>query len=183
MSWVCDYGKFETYLRFGLFFGQLKLSFLYPGTTGRNFDEVIRVLDSLQLAARHRIATPANWQKGEAVVISPSVSDSDAKKQFPQGWETVNLPSGKPYLRLTFADWLNITIVPWGIRIYMSLRNWCRTSDTIELCCLQLKCRDSFNTCEIFVRYMTKFWLCKQVSKSFGLFMVSSAFIRLLVGA
>lgn len=101
MLQVCDY---ETHSGFACFFGQLKLSFLYPGTTGRNFDEVIRVLDSLQLAARHRIATPANWQKGEAVVISPSVSDSDAKKQFPQGWETVDLPSGKPYLRLTFAD-------------------------------------------------------------------------------
>lgn len=83
---------------------QLKLSFLYPGTTGRNFDEVLRVVDSLQLASRHRIATPANWQKGESVVISPSLTDAEAKKQFPQGWETVNLPSGKPYLRITFAE-------------------------------------------------------------------------------
>ncbi|KAG6552563.1 hypothetical protein Mapa_005873 [Marchantia paleacea] len=80
---------------------RLKLSFLYPGTTGRNFDEVLRCVDSLQLASKHRIATPVNWVKGEDVVISPSVSDEDAKKQFPQGWSTVNLPSGKPYLRMT----------------------------------------------------------------------------------
>ncbi len=79
---------------------QLKLSFLYPGTTGRNFDEVLRVLDSLQLAAKQKISTPANWQPGEPVVISPSLSDKEAKHQFPQGWKTVNLPSGEPYLRL-----------------------------------------------------------------------------------
>jgi len=83
---------------------QLKLSFLYPGTTGRNFDEVLRVIDSLQLASRHKIATPANWEKGEPVVISPSVSDEKAKDLFPQGWDTVNLPSGQPYLRLTFVE-------------------------------------------------------------------------------
>jgi 1-Cys peroxiredoxin 6 len=83
---------------------QLKLSFLYPGTTGRNFDEVLRVIDSLQLASRYKIATPANWEKGEPVVISPSVSDEKAKQMFPQGWETVNLPSGQPYLRMTFVD-------------------------------------------------------------------------------
>eukprot|EP01018_Ginkgo_biloba_P009474 Gb_36279 [translate_table: standard] len=80
---------------------RLKLSFLYPGTTGRNFDEVLRVLDSLQLAAKHKIATPANWKQGERVVISPSVSNEDAKEMFPQGYETVKLPSGKDYLRLT----------------------------------------------------------------------------------
>jgi 1-Cys peroxiredoxin 6 len=79
---------------------QLKLSFLYPGTTGRNFDEVLRVLDSLQLASKQKISTPANWQPGEPVVISPSLSDKEAKHQFPQGWKTINLPSGEPYLRL-----------------------------------------------------------------------------------
>lgn len=63
-------------------------------------DEVIRVLDSLKLAAKHKIATPVNWKQGEAVVISPSVSTDEAKKQFPQGFNTVDLPSGKDYLRL-----------------------------------------------------------------------------------
>nr|GMC78132.1 1-Cys peroxiredoxin [Ipomoea batatas] len=80
---------------------KIKLSFLYPASTGRNMDEVIRVLDSLKLAATtHKIATPVNWKQGEAVVISPSVSTDDAKKQFPQGFNTVDLPSGKDYLRL-----------------------------------------------------------------------------------
>lgn len=83
---------------------RLKLSFLYPGTTGRNFDEVLRVLDSLQLASKHKIATPANWQPGEPVVISPSVSNEEAKELFPQGWETFKLPSGQPYLRMTFVE-------------------------------------------------------------------------------
>jgi 1-Cys peroxiredoxin 6 len=78
---------------------QLKLSFLYPGTTGRNLDEVLRVLDSLQLASKQKIATPANWMPGEPVVISPSLSDEEAKHQFPQGWKTTSLPSGEPYLR------------------------------------------------------------------------------------
>ncbi|CAK9873780.1 unnamed protein product [Sphagnum jensenii] len=78
---------------------RLKLSFLYPGTTGRNLDEVLRVLDSLQLASKQKIATPANWMPGEPVVISPSLSDEEAKDQFPQGWKTTSLPSGEPYLR------------------------------------------------------------------------------------
>ncbi|KAL3683494.1 hypothetical protein R1sor_001516 [Riccia sorocarpa] len=80
---------------------RLKLSFLYPGTVGRNLDEVLRCVDALQLAAKHKIATPVNWKPGQEVVISPKVSDEEAKKLFPQGWETVNLPSGQPYLRLT----------------------------------------------------------------------------------
>jgi alkyl hydroperoxide reductase subunit AhpC len=63
-------------------------------TAGRNFDEVLRVLDSLQLTDRQKLATPVNWQPGEDAIIVPSVSDEDAKKLFPQGWNTV-----KPYLR------------------------------------------------------------------------------------
>ncbi|KAL2612427.1 hypothetical protein R1flu_024119 [Riccia fluitans] len=80
---------------------KLKLSFLYPGTVGRNMDEVLRCVDALQLASKHKIATPVNWQPGQDVVISPSVSDEQAKEMFPQGWHTENLPSGKPYLRMT----------------------------------------------------------------------------------
>lgn len=82
----------------------VKLSFLYPATTGRNMDEVIRVLDSLQRAAKHKVATPADWKPGDKVVISPSVSDEEAKKMFPQGFETAKLPSGKGYLRFTHVD-------------------------------------------------------------------------------
>ncbi|KAG9459909.1 hypothetical protein H6P81_004417 [Aristolochia fimbriata] len=77
----------------------IRLSFLYPATTGRNMDEVVRVLDSLQKSSKHKVATPANWKPGERVVISPSVSDEEAKKMFPQGFETVSLPSQKGYLR------------------------------------------------------------------------------------
>lgn len=64
-------------------------------------DEVVRALDSLLKAAKHKIATPANWKPGEAVVISPSVSNEQAKEMFPQGYKTVDLPSGKDYLRFT----------------------------------------------------------------------------------
>jgi alkyl hydroperoxide reductase subunit AhpC len=67
----------------------------YPMSTGRNFDEILRVLDSLQLTAKHAVATPVNWQKGEDVIILGSVSDEDAKKKYPQGWK-----SPKPYIRL-----------------------------------------------------------------------------------
>ncbi|GLJ07569.1 hypothetical protein SUGI_0069860 [Cryptomeria japonica] len=80
---------------------KLKLSFLYPGTTGRNFDEVLRVVDSLQLAAKYRVCTPANWKPGERVIIPPSVNDEEAKKLYPQGFETISLPSGKKYIRMT----------------------------------------------------------------------------------
>lgn len=74
---------------------RIKLSLTYPMTTGRNFDEILRVLDSMQLTAQHKVATPANWQPGEDVIIAASVSDEDAKKLFPGGWKAV-----KPYLRV-----------------------------------------------------------------------------------
>ena len=66
---------------------KIKLVLVYPMTTGRNFDEVLRVIDSLQLTARHKVATPVNWKQGEDVIIAGSVSDEDAKKQYPGGLE------------------------------------------------------------------------------------------------
>jgi alkyl hydroperoxide reductase subunit AhpC len=75
---------------------KVKLSITYPASTGRNFEEILRVLDSLQLTAKHSVATPVNWQRGEDVIISPAISDEDAKTRFPQGWKTL-----KPYLRVT----------------------------------------------------------------------------------
>ncbi len=75
---------------------RIKLILMYPMTTGRNFDEVLRVLDSMQLTAKHKVATPANWKQGQDVIIAGSVSDEDAKKQFPDGWK-----APKPYLRIT----------------------------------------------------------------------------------
>jgi alkyl hydroperoxide reductase subunit AhpC len=74
---------------------KIKLTLTYPASAGRNFDEVLRVIDSLQLTAKHKLATPANWKPGEDVIISTTVSDEEAKKQFPQGWKTL-----KPYLRV-----------------------------------------------------------------------------------
>jgi alkyl hydroperoxide reductase subunit AhpC len=74
---------------------KIKLILIYPMGTGRNFDEVLRVLDSLQLTAKHKVSTPANWKPGEDVIIVPSVSEEEAKKQYPQGWKTL-----KPYLRV-----------------------------------------------------------------------------------
>jgi alkyl hydroperoxide reductase subunit AhpC len=73
----------------------LKLILVYPMSTGRNFDEVLRVIDSLQLTAEHKVATPVNWQQGEDVIISGSVSDEDARKTYPNGW---NAP--RPYIRI-----------------------------------------------------------------------------------
>ncbi|XP_015069264.1 1-Cys peroxiredoxin [Solanum pennellii] len=80
---------------------KIKLSFLYPASTGRNMDEVLRVVESLQKAAKYKVATPANWKPGEPVVIAPGVSNEEAKEMFPQGFDTANLPSGKSYLRFT----------------------------------------------------------------------------------
>ena len=74
---------------------KLKLSMNYPASTGRNFDEVIRVIDSLQLTAKHQVATPVNWKNGDDVIIVPAVSDEQAKEKYPDGWKTV-----KPYLRV-----------------------------------------------------------------------------------
>jgi len=73
----------------------LKLLLTYPMTTGRNFDEILRVIDSLQLTAKHKVATPANWKQGDKVVITAAVSDEEARQKYPQGWDTP-----KPYLRL-----------------------------------------------------------------------------------
>ena len=74
---------------------KVKLMITYPASTGRNFDEILRVIDSLQLTSKFKVATPANWKDGQDVIIGSSVSDEDAKKLFPQGWKTV-----KPYLRV-----------------------------------------------------------------------------------
>jgi len=75
---------------------KIKLMLTYPMTTGRNFDEILRVLDSMQLTAKHKVATPVNWKQGDDVIIAGSVTDEDAKTLFPAGWK-----SPKPYLRIT----------------------------------------------------------------------------------
>ena len=74
---------------------KIKLILVYPMTTGRNFDEVLRVIDSLQLTAKHKVSTPVNWKQGDDVIIAGSVSDDDAKKQYPSGWK-----APRPYLRI-----------------------------------------------------------------------------------
>ncbi len=74
---------------------KIKLQFAYPMTTGRNFDEVLRVIDSIQLTAKHKVATPVNWKPGEDVIIAGSVSNDEAKKTYPQGWQ-----APRPYLRI-----------------------------------------------------------------------------------
>lgn len=74
---------------------KIKLIIVYPMTTGRNFDEVLRVIDSLQLTAKHKVATPVNWKQGEDVIIAGSVSDEEAKKTYPQGWK-----APRPYMRI-----------------------------------------------------------------------------------
>ena len=74
---------------------KIKAFLVYPMTSGRNFDEILRLLDSIQLTARHTVATPVNWKNGDDIIIPPSVSDDDAKKKFPDGWKAL-----KPYLRV-----------------------------------------------------------------------------------
>ena len=74
---------------------KVRLTLTYPASTGRNFEEVLRVVDSIQLTERHKVATPVNWKDGEDVIIVPAVSDEDAKKRFPEGWD-----AKKPYLRV-----------------------------------------------------------------------------------
>ena len=75
---------------------KVKLTLTYPASTGRNFDELLRVIDSLQLTAKHSVATPADWNQGEDVIIAPAISNDDAKEKFPAGWKEL-----KPYLRVT----------------------------------------------------------------------------------
>jgi alkyl hydroperoxide reductase subunit AhpC len=75
---------------------RVRLTLTYPQTAGRNFDEILRVVDSMQLTDRHKVSTPVNWRQGEDVIIVPAVSDEDAKQLFPKGWKTL-----KPYLRVT----------------------------------------------------------------------------------
>ena len=75
---------------------KIRLMITYPQTTGRNFDEILRVIDSLQLTDAHKVATPVNWKRGEDVIIVPAVTDEEAKTRFPKGWKAL-----KPYLRLT----------------------------------------------------------------------------------
>jgi alkyl hydroperoxide reductase subunit AhpC len=75
---------------------KVKLMITYPASTGRNFDEILRVIDSLQLTAKYSVATPVNWKDGDDCIIVPSMSDADAKEKFPAGWKTL-----KPYLRVT----------------------------------------------------------------------------------
>ena len=77
---------------------KIKLVLVYPMTTGRNFDEVLRVIDSLQLTAKHKVATPVNWQQGDDVIIAGSVSDEEARETYPDGWE-----SPRPYIRIVPA--------------------------------------------------------------------------------
>ena len=74
---------------------KIKLILVYPMTTGRNFDEVLRVIDSLQLTAKHKVATPVNWKHGEDLINAGSVSDEEAKAQYPQGWK-----APRPYIRI-----------------------------------------------------------------------------------
>jgi alkyl hydroperoxide reductase subunit AhpC len=74
---------------------KIKLTLTYPMATGRNFDEILRVVDSMQLTAKHKVATPANWRNGDEVIITSALSDADAKEKFPSGWKAI-----KPYLRV-----------------------------------------------------------------------------------
>jgi alkyl hydroperoxide reductase subunit AhpC len=74
---------------------KIKLMLSYPMSTGRNFDEVLRVLDSMQLTAKHKVATPVNWKPGDDVIITAAVSDEEAKQKYPEGWKTP-----KPYIRI-----------------------------------------------------------------------------------
>jgi thioredoxin-dependent peroxiredoxin len=82
---------------------KIKLVLVYPMTTGRNFDEVLRVIDSLQLTATHKVSTPVNWKNGEDVIIAGSVSDDEARELFPDGWD-----SPRPYIRIVPAPDTNV---------------------------------------------------------------------------
>lgn len=80
---------------------KLRLSMLYPATTGRNFDEILRAVDSLQLTEKKKVATPADWKSGGECMVLPTLTDEEANELFPKGFFVINLPSGKPYLRIT----------------------------------------------------------------------------------
>ena len=80
---------------------KLRLSILYPATTGRHFGEILRVVDSLQLTAEFPVATPVNWTSGCDCIVAPSLSDEEAGRRFPQGLQSTELPSGKNYMRIT----------------------------------------------------------------------------------
>ena len=108
---------------------KVKLILVYPMTTGRNFDEVLRVIDSMQLTAKHRVATPVNWKDGEDCIIVPSLSDEEARAKFPAGWNPV-----KPYLRITpQPNKLRNTATIAKRQRFASMnrsRNWCRADMT-----------------------------------------------------
>ncbi|XP_071452187.1 peroxiredoxin-6 [Hetaerina americana] len=80
---------------------RLRFSILYPATTGRNFDEILRAVDSVQLTEKNKVATPADWKNGDDCMVLPGLSKEEATKLFPKGFTQIDLPSGKPYLRLT----------------------------------------------------------------------------------
>ena len=80
---------------------RLALSLLYPATTGRNFREILRAIDSLQLTAAHKVATPADWARGRDCMVVPTLTDAEAAKCFEKGFETLSVPSNKGYLRVT----------------------------------------------------------------------------------
>ena len=84
---------------------KIKLILVYPMTTGRNFDEVLRVIDSLQLTAKHKVSTPANWKQGDDVIIAGSVTDDDAKRIYPNGWKAPNKPCGFATMRGISSLW------------------------------------------------------------------------------
>lgn len=102
---------------------KLKLSILYPATTGRNFDEILRVVDSLQLTGTKPVATPVDWKKGESVMVVPTLSEEEAKQCFPKGVFTKELPSGKntsvihPSLKSLRKLGLHLHIQYWGLRM------------------------------------------------------------------
>jgi adenosine kinase len=105
----------------------LKLSILYPASTGRNFDEILRVIDSLQMTANYKCATPADWNEGNECMVLPSLSDADAKKAFPSGFRQEIVPSGKPYLRFT-RDPREYNHLPLGIIVGFE-------NPLLDMCC------------------------------------------------
>merc|ERR1711879_471737 len=113
----------------------VKLTILYPATTGRNFDEVLRTLVSLQLTAGNGLATPVDWRYGERVIVGPIVKTEDAKAKF-EHFQIKDLPSGKPYLRSVQCPPVTIPRVGHYQRLYRQIRKWCfghgRVCNTIQ---------------------------------------------------